>query len=58
MDHKIIDNIINVLLDRFLVLSQYSYYNKFFMKKYRFIKLYAESEALNLVVSLKRFKIN
>jgi len=54
---QIIDNIINVLLDRFLVLSQYSYYNKFFNEKNDdFIKLYAESEALNLVVSLKDLK--
>lgn len=54
---QIINNIINVLLDRFLVLSQYSFYNKFFNEKNDdYINLYAKSEALNLVTSLKDSK--
>ena len=51
---QIIDNFINILLDRFLVLSQYSHYDNFFNKKNeKFINLYAKSEALNLVSSLR-----
>lgn len=48
-----INNILNIFLDRMLVLSQYSYYDSFFIEKDdKLINLYAKSEALNLVESI------
>lgn len=48
-----IDNILNVFLDRLLVLTQYSFYDSFFNEKNnKLINLYAKSEALNIVESL------
>lgn len=53
-----LDNIIKILYDRFLVLTQFTYYDSFFNKKNNeIVKLYAESEAINLVESITNDKI-
>lgn len=48
-----INNILNIFLDRLLILTQYSFYDSFFNEKNnKLINLYAKSEALNIVESL------
>lgn len=45
--------IFKILIDRYLVLSQYTYYNTFLIKKNKdLINLYAESEAINISESI------
>lgn len=53
-----INNIIKILLERFLILSQFSFYKSFYIDKdLNLIKLYSESEAINLSISLTETKI-
>jgi hypothetical protein len=53
-----VENIIKILNERFLILSQYTSYNTFFNEiDDNYIELYSESEALNLSLSISEQNI-